>query len=489
MMRPAPVTALVMRLVCPYTEVAIVDVAIVLGLLLQGSALILLFRRLRRDWVRHIGAVFILLAVLYHGANEIILGLFPGYDPYRPLVDPTTYVGMFVLWVSVAILMFTVAYLAALGHKPAPIPQADIDRQWARSARFFDWRIMLVAAVPLMVVSLGGQTSTALINAPQQGVAATVGLANQYFLLALVLASFGIVTRFGRRWIIPVVMVQSLLVAAIAQRAVILFAAALLLYAMSRVGIRLKRRQLAFFAGIAVILTLAITSARASEGRLATTSGDSLRFGFLVAGLGQIGSPIAWHQVAADLGYRFDGNSFGALELEALDRGFPPLGTIPLQNDLLLAVPSFLNPNKDSSDLGTRVEKVYAEEHLGLSEFQIAPGEWLDILPTQLGTITGYWGPWGILGAAILLGLVFGRADRWLLRTVSPVRLLLALGLLYCALDYEGSFETYTVTFRGILLLLAVVYVCKAVGASFGRAVKRTGPRSLGHPLPAPPHR
>ncbi len=465
------------------------DGAMVLGLLLQGSALVLLFWRLRRDWVTHIGAVFIVLAVLYHGVNEIILGLFSGYDPYRPLVEPKTYVGLFVLWISVAILLFTIAYLAALGRKPTPIPRGDTERQLAQSVRFFDWRIMIVAAIPLMAVSLGGQVSSALISAPQSGSTAAVGLANQYFLLALVLASFGIVTRFGRRWLVPILIVQSLLVSAIAQRAVILFAAALLLYALARVGTRLKRRQLTFFAGVAVILTLVITSARASEGRLATTSGDSLRLQFLVAGLGQIGSPAAWHQVAIDLGYRFDGNSFGALELEALDRGLSPLGTTPLQNDVLLAVPSFLNPNKDSSDVGTRVEKVYAEQHLGLSEFQIAPGEWLDILPTQLGVITGYWGPWGILGAATLLGFLFGRADRWLLRSVSPVRLLLALGLLYCALDYEGSWETYTVTFRGILLLLLVVYVVKAVGTSFARATKRTAARSAVRALPAQAHR
>jgi hypothetical protein len=37
------------------------------------------------------------------------------------------------------------------------------------------------------------------------------------------------------------------------------------------------------------------------------------------------------------LGYRFDGNSFGSMELQALDRGVPSLGTTPLTNDVLLA--------------------------------------------------------------------------------------------------------------------------------------------------------
>jgi hypothetical protein len=453
--------------------VPVVDVAIVLGLLLQGSALLVLFWRLGHDWFTHIGAIFILLAVLYHGANEIILAVFPGYDPYRLLVDPT-YVSQFVLWVSVAICLFTLAYLTALGRKPTPIPRDHLEHERARSARFFDWRIMLIAAAPLMAVTLGGTGALPNGNLQGQGASAIAGLSDQYFLLALVLVSFGIVTRFGRRWLVPVLLVQSVLVAAIAARAVIFFATALLLYALARVGLRLKRRQLAIAAGSAVLLTLLITSARASEGRLATTSGESLRLQFLLAGIGQIGSPAAWHQVFADLGYRFDGNSFGAMELEALDRGVPALGTAPLQNDVLLAVPSFLNPNKDSTDIGTRVEKIYAEEHLGLFGLNVGPGVWLDILPTQLGVITGYWGPWGLVAASVLLGLLFGLADRWLLRAMSPVRLIAGLGLLLCAVDYENSWDTYTVDARGVLALLVVVYVCKALGGSLGMAGKRT---------------
>jgi hypothetical protein len=438
----------------------------------------LLFRRLGRDWFRHIGAVFILLAVLYHGVNEIILGLVPGYDPYRRLFEPM-YLGLFVLWISVAILLFTLAYLIALGRKPAPVPQHDTDREWARSVRFFDWRIMLIAAAPLMAFSLGGQA----VPTTGQSASVSIGLSDQYFLLALVLASFGIVTRFGRRWLVPVVMVQSLLVAAIAQRAVILVAAVLLLYALARVGIRLTRRQLVICAGAAVMLTLVITAARASEGRLGTAAVAPVRFQFLLAGVGQIGSPAAWHQVLIDLGYRFDGNSFGAMELEALDRGVPRLGGTPLENDVLIAVPSFLNPNKNSSDIGTRVEAIYAEEHLGLFELEMAPGEWLDILPTQLGVVTGYWGPWGLVGAGLLLGLLFGLADRWLLRAAEgPLRLVVGLGLLECVLAYEGSWDQYTVTLRGILVLLVFVYVFKAASFSLARATSRTTTRGRAVP-------
>jgi hypothetical protein len=129
-----------------------------------------------------------------------------------------------------------------------------------------------------------------------------------------------------------------------------------------------------------------------------------------------------------------------------------------LKNDVLLAVPSFLNPNKDSGDPGNRVEKTYVEEHLPIPELLIGDtGTYLDILPTQLGTLLGILGESGMLVAAFFLGLAFAALDRWVRRDLGPVRMLVSLGVLYCVLNYEASWDTWTTTLRGIVVLVVLI--------------------------------
>ena len=80
--------------------------AIALGLAIQSVALMILFKRLGRRVLTHAGAMFIVLATVYHGLNEVLLWIVPGQDFYRFLVLQRD-VDSFVLWVSVAILLLT----------------------------------------------------------------------------------------------------------------------------------------------------------------------------------------------------------------------------------------------------------------------------------------------------------------------------------------------------------------------------------------------
>ena len=436
---------------------------IVTGLLIQATALVLLFCRLKRTWLSHIGAIFIVIAVSYHGVNEILLWAFPGHDIYRAWFSPE-YLGEFVIWISLAILLCTVTYLWALGRHDTQVTPHATNADLRRITRFFDWKVMLLVAAPLVVLSVNGQGY--LSNGSPQGtsgVGVSAGLAQQFLLFALVLAGFGFVIRFGSRWMLPVLLIECGVVALLGQRAVVIWAGALTLYAFGRFGMRFTRRGLLVGIVILSVMALGITSARAEEGRFSTPSGGATRAQFLATGFAHIASAQTMHELAQDLGHRLDGNSFGAMELAAFASGQPHLGLTPLKNDVLLAIPSFLNPNKDSTDIGTRQEQIYAEEHLGLVRFQVAPTVWNNSLPTQLGITVGYFGPWGMLLAALLFGFAFGRADRWLRRGFEPARLLVGLGLLYCVMDYEGSLDTYTVTFRGILLLLMVVWAVKGM--------------------------
>jgi len=426
----------------------------VIGLMLQAVALILLFKRLGRSWLTHIGAIFIVAAVMYHGLAEIAIWIFPGKDPYRQLVNPS-WIDQFVLWISVAILLFTLMYLAVLRHGRTAPPPAALPDDTRTPPSVFGWKLTLIALVPLAIISLQG-TAADLRN---QAAGTGFGLAEQFFLMAVVLAGFELITRFGRRWLVPVIVVQCALISVIvAERLAVFAAVGLLLYALARCGVRLSRAQVLLGGSVLVLLGVGITAARANEGRFAASADASLRFQSFIAGLASIGSPATWQTVAGDIGYRLDGNSFGSLELSAVDTNQPPLGIAPIVNDVFVAVPSFINPLKDSSDPALLQEKLYAEEHLNLVVLELTPTSWLDTLPTQLGGIMGLGGPWVLLGAALLLGALFAMADRWLLRALTPSRILVGLGLLTCVLYYERSWDTYTTTFRGIIPLLIVAW-------------------------------
>ena len=336
----------------------------------------------------------------------------------------------------------------------------------ALTKRIFDYRLMILITAPLLILSLGGQGY--LSNGGLQGgagVGATLGVTQQFFLLGVVLSGFGLVMRLGRRWIVRVVVVQSFVLALMGQRMPILIGAGMLIYALSLLGIKPKRRGVVFGLVLLVLFAWAITAARGAEGRYNTTSSWSTRLTFLTTGFSSLFSSSTGREIAATLAYRLDGNSYGAMSLEALDNGSSPVGFTPLKNDVLLAIPSFLNPNKDRTPVEDRDEKLYVEQHLPIPELETSASTQIDILPTQLGGLTGILGPIGLIFAALALGLAFAAVDRWLRRGMGPVRMLLSLGMLYCVFDYEGSWDTYTTTARGILLLLAVMGLILAIRA------------------------
>jgi len=322
-----------------------------------------------------------------------------------------------------------------------------------------------------MLLDFAGRGALLVSTNGVQHLAFAAGVSMQFLLPAIVFTSLGVVTRFGTRWYLPVLLVQSaLLVGLTAERLAVLVAAGMLLYALAQLNIFLKSSQLALLVAAFVGVGLVLTAARAAEGRIATTSGADLRIAFLAKGIANVGSSATRDAVAADLGYRLDGNSFGALELQSLASGSHPLGITPLRNDLLLAIPTLFNPSKNLSPVEMRNEKAYAETYLHIplppeymldptGRYVIRPGVHLDILTTQLGVTMGYWGPIGLLIIAIFLGVVFSVSDRWIMRHLSPSRLLVGVGLVSCVLYYETSWETYSITFRGILLLLPLVWL------------------------------
>ena len=427
-----------------------------LGLLLQIMALAVLWAKLGPSWYRHFGAIFIVMAVLYHGVGGVLTAFFPAQNPYRSLFMPK-YFTQFVLLVSVAILIFTIAYVCAVGPRPGPlVPPDDVGANFTK--RIFDYRILLIVTAPLLILTLNGQGyGPNGVKNPGAGVGTALGLTQQFFVLGVVLSGFAFLMRFGQRWMFSVLMIQSIILSLAGQRFVIFLGALMLVFTLRRFSVKISRRHVAFAIITLSLFAWAITAARGVEGRFESNSGASARLTYLTVGFTHLFSPTTSDEIEYTLGYRLDGDSYGGMSLQALQNGSTPVGLRPLINDVLLAIPSFLNPHKDQTNSADRSEKLYVEENLPIPELQTSPGVYTDILPTQLGGLVGILGPLGILCAALALGLGFAMLDRRLRYGLGPGRTLVSLGMLYCVLDYEGSWDTYTVTARGILLILAVI--------------------------------
>ena len=56
---------------------------LITGWSVQLAALALLLGRVKRDWRVHVGAIFIILALIYHGLGEFLYRVFPDQNTYR----------------------------------------------------------------------------------------------------------------------------------------------------------------------------------------------------------------------------------------------------------------------------------------------------------------------------------------------------------------------------------------------------------------------
>lgn len=453
------------------------------GFVFQLVTLGIIFGWLRGAWVRHLGALFIVAAVVYHGLGELLIHLVPGRNPYRRYLRPGEVEDFFIL-ISLAILVLAMVYVATLNRRTPTGPRVVEPAELDDTRRFFDWRIVLAAATPLALLTLSGSglsASTGYLG-PDATAATTTsaGITGQFLLLALALAGVAIVLRFGRRWILPWLILQSVVLAAVGQRNEVVVAAVLLVFVLSFCGLHWSRKQVVWGLVLVALVGLVITSTRAAEGRDAFAVGEGVtsRFGAISSGIANVGSEQTQEALRDTLGYRLDGNSFGAMELAALNNGYPPLGFTPLINDVRLAIPSALDPGKLHTSVADRSEKLYAQVHLGMPV--------TDILATQLGVTIGYFGIPSLFAAAVILGLVFGFLDPWLQRRLSPARVLIGLGALSAIAHYGRSWESWTVTARGVLLLVVAMAVVRVIARTGARTAQKSPKR---YSLPADPDR
>jgi phosphate starvation-inducible membrane PsiE len=427
--------------------------SVMLGLTLQTIAVAIVHRAIKGAWIARVGALFILTAVVYHGLTEVVQAIFPGRNPYRNLVDQSAR-DDWVILVSAAILLFAVAYAAIISNRtppPAPAPVEFLAR--IRLA----WLLLPIA--PLLVAALQGRGS---IQRRQADAAASNylvdGLVIQFLVFLVAASSALILVRYGTRWTIPLFAAQGTVLAFAGARAMVVAACLLSLYGAAQFRVKPPTRQLVGAAALLAMLVVSISSARAVVGReqFAENSGAGQRLVALAEGVSSLGSSQSQQAILDDIVYRFDGNSFGAMVLGALERNFHTVGLTTTKNNLSLAVPSFVNPDKLSASLSERNEEVFLDNHFGLVNH-------IDYLPGVFGTLLGYFGPLGLLVMALTLGAIFALIDVVVVERPRPGVLVIGLGLAACALSYEQGPAAYATTMRGVLLIALVIGICRAL--------------------------
>ena len=207
-----------------------------------------------------------------------------------------------------------------------------------------DWRVLACALVPLAVFTYEGRGYNNGTLATGAGAPLTVSLAAEFFVVLMVLTAFSVLLRFGELWFLPVLLVQSLLLAAAGEREPILVDAATLIILMARTGLRPSGRQVRITLTVSVVAILAITGLRSEQGRSLFYKDSGL--GARVAALGSGITSLNGNGVVGEAAVRLDGVDFagGIIQAEAI--GYPRLSAWAVPESLLLAVPSAVYPSK-----------------------------------------------------------------------------------------------------------------------------------------------
>jgi hypothetical protein len=333
-----------------------------------------------------------------------------------------------------------------------------------------DWRLLTLACLPLAVLTYHGRGYNESAVAIGAGAPLLIELASTFFIILVALAAFGFVLRYGPRWFVPVLAVQSLLLAAAGERTPVIMDAVALIVLLCHARHGPSARQGRVAAALTLAAILAITGVRAEQGRTlyTTDTGLSARVSALGTGLSGLGSSHPGEDnpgLLAQAAVRLDGVDFAGGILQAENMGAPRLSAMAVPESLLLSVPSAAWPSKLAHAAG--LNPVVAEtDAFGLQQAGI------NFLPGMAGLYAGFlaWPSLIVLLAA--LGFLWGIGERWLMKAVTPVRLVLLAGAVIAALTYEAGLPGMLL---GLRPAIAIALILKL--AEFMRARRNVASR------------
>ncbi|KXK63674.1 hypothetical protein AWW66_01545 [Micromonospora rosaria] len=448
--------------------------SVVAGLLVQAATVLWVHLAIGGEWVRRPGALMLLVAVVFHGVTEVMQWLWPGRNFFRAYLDQAA-VDAWTLLVSVAIAAYGAVYGALVGWSRRRGPAGPVDRGAGLHRLRMRWLLVLV--VPLLAATWQGRGALQPL-AParadevipeREGI--LVDLAGQFLVPLIALAGAVVVIRYGMRWLLPVLLVESLALVVAGTRAMIVFAGVLTVVGAAMHGVRPSRRQIAMIVVVLTAATALISSTRAVAGREVFHAGEGSggRLTALVEGAGRMHTGESRQAILDDVVYRFDGNTFAAIVYQGLRGSGEPIGLATVGNNLTMLAPSLLVPDKVASrTLESRSEEAYIARAFGLSQR-------VDWLPTILGTAVAYYGAVGLIVIAVLLAMAVAGVEAALLRVVTTLRAVCVFGLAQCALLYGSGPQTVITTLRVVVALAALMWVVERLRRRHAPVRERSG--------------
>jgi hypothetical protein len=431
------------------------SVTLILALLTQVIMLAALRIRLGKGWLIRPVTILALAAVVYHGVSEMILSIPSArqWDPYRTGISQAS-IDTAGLVMSLGMLGLILGYLAT---RPEQISVAAGPGEAEISIiRAVDWRIYALACALLAILTYQGRGYNALA-----GSAVTPkNLASTFLVILVALTAFAFLGRYGMRWFVGVLIIQSLLLAAVGERAPIVVATVSLLILLLRTGMRPSRKHLVIALALGMMTVLGITGYRAAYGRTIYYSNSGLLTRLAAVGTGLY---LVTHTstpentspgLITQLAVRFDGNSFAGGVLQQMSGGQPELGVAPAAESLLLTVPTSLWSTKltHEAELNPALTSI--------NQFGLAN---INYLPTMAGLYLPYIGTSGTIALLAVIGFSCGLGERWLFRRYTTIRLVMLISVVQAVLKYEAGLPMMAVTLRAGIILAIIAKTLEVV--------------------------
>lgn len=440
---------------------------LLLALGLQAVAVVLLRHRLGKVWLRHPVTCLVAVAIIYSGVSEILLAI-PSiriWDSYR-LGTSQHYIDKAALFMSAGLVLLVVGYLLA---RPERVSLGRSNDGLVGIIRILDWRLCAFGCIPLALLTYKGRGFNSGL-APGTATVST-NLVSEFLVVVVALTAFSFLLRYGMRWFVPVLVVQSVLLAATGERLPVVTGIVVLLSLLARVDRRPTRKQIVMTLALTVVAVLGITGYRAVSGHSLYRQNVSLTTRAKAIGVGLYTLTHTSDQngtgagLIAQIAVRFDGNAFAGDVMQGFSEHNAPLGMAPVPQSTLVVVPSAAWSSK----------LAHSALNPALTEFnyfgiQPIKGIWAGPVTTMLGLYLGFLGPWKLMWFLTVLGVVAGWAERYLLGQVTVTRLIFLAAAVQAALAYEAGLPTMLVALRtGAALAL----IGKAIEIAWSRIEKQ----------------
>jgi len=362
---------------------------------------------------------------------------------------------MFALLSGIGFVVFAITY--TVGFDRFVARRIPLDRNG--STVFSTWPVVMCVTLPLYIF-------VRLMPDAWGGTYWMQGVSDQFSSILLTLAAAGMLIRYKGERAILIFACLFLLLLWSNSRLQTVAALAACVWSLRYAGIRIRTRLKLFAATLALFSVLFVPVIRQTSGRFLQGEDWSQRVEMLQNSIAYTGS-INWYSYAADFASRFDGNSFGALVLDRIAAGTPPVGARALVVTFKYLVPRFLFPDKLDLDVTERSDKGFIAYYYGLPQN-------IDWLATVWSTTSAYYGWPSLIVFAAFGGLGIAKLDSILLRSTSHCWYIVGVIAVASAVMSEQGVGIYLGSARACIFLCAIQYAVSSFGGQRGERIHKS---------------